>query len=178
MTLPPLPDNASQRWFYHYQNAVARHVMMIRGTSSANTADADDLVIDLLGAIGGQFGLNEFYAVEHAAAGSDLRFPVASDRIGDTFGSGTMLAEWNATAATFVGRSGGGYRGRIVLFGWKGVTSAFRLTSAEESQVADAVAVLNSHTATPATKEELPATWYPYVDIKPNDHWVRKARNG
>jgi hypothetical protein len=114
--------------------------------------------------------------VEQSATGENVRHPVASDRIGDEFGSGSVTKDTNPIALTFVGKSIPGRLGRISLFGYKEANSAYRLLGSERSEIAAALVVLGSAEGAPAAIDGEPMLWKQYADIKPNDHWVKKSR--
>lgn len=174
--MAPLPVNGTARWFFDYSNAVATHTLMIRGTTGATDALIEADLATLMGDIGVAFTQSTFIAARKSEAGSDLAFPYASGAVGDSFGSGVATAEQNAVGATFVGRSPGGRRARFTIFGWSALQSNYRLTSGESAIVVAAVNHLNAFGTSFASIEGLTAIWNQYIDIKPNDHWVKEAR--
>jgi len=83
----------------------------------------------------------------------------------------------------FVGRTPGGTKARLFVFGMNAspedslITSDnFRLTTAEAGAVAAGVAELNSGSPSIMGSDNLPVLWYSYANVKYNDHWVAKVR--
>jgi len=176
--MAPLPEDNTHRFYYHYANAINPHTLVIRATAGTDLAAADALVAAILTAIGANFPASTITGVEESAQGSNLRFPVASARTGDTFGGGTGSVEQDAIAIMFGGRSLGGRRMRLFLFGWGGGFSAnFRIQSVENAGVASAINALGASTAVPKAIDGFEGTWKSYANVKPNDHWVKQGRS-
>jgi hypothetical protein len=172
----PLNPNSTKRYFYEYQNSQNKHVLMVRASEGATDADVDGDLALLMGDIGGNFVASVFTGATKADAGSDIALPFSSGAVGDSFGTGTAIKQYDATALTFVGRTPGGRRTKVSIFGFKNDLSEFRMTSAESSDVANAVGHLNSFGFSFIAIDSLTAVWNGYADIKANDHWVKKAR--
>jgi hypothetical protein len=92
------------------------------------------------------------------------------------------LAAW---AMSFVGRSTLGGKSRFFLYGTncgqladntEGVD--YKLLSTEFSFIGDAVTRLNETSPILVANDDSPVVWYDYVNIKPNDRWVRRLRRG
>jgi len=176
--MAPLPPESTKRFYYSYANAVNPHVLVLRVPDAATTAEADALIDALLTDIGGSFPASTITAVEVSASGSNARFPIASDRLGDTFGSGSGSIEQDAIAIGFVGRSSGGRRARLFMFGWGGGFSTnFRVQSTESAGVAAAINDLNAAVGDILAIDGLDITWKSYANVKPNDHWVKAGRS-
>lgn len=90
-----------------------------------------------------------------------------------------------AFAAGFIGRSSGGQKARMFLYGVglaalvrNPVGNDWRLSGVEESHVAAAVNVLNFTLPVLFATDDHDVLWYNYASIKYNDRWVRKLRRG
>lgn len=176
--MSPLPQSNTQRWFYTYQQGTVEHELVVRGTSVATLAEADILVENLFTAIGGELITGTFTKVEHAAAGSDIRFPVTSARQGDTFGTGTPTGYHTATYMGFTGKGTDGRRARMFVFGFKNALGNYRLLSSASTAVAAAVSALNAATTVGVTISGTETRWNEYANLGVNDHWEVKARQG
>jgi len=84
---------------------------------------------------------------------------------------------------SFVGRSLAGQKARMFLYGCDlspEVASAsldnFRVTSAENGAILNAIAVLNNGSPNIVASDGNNVTWYAYANTKYNDFWVRKSR--
>lgn len=174
--MAPLPQYNTRRWYYTYENARNPHTLMLRGNADSTTADADAVVAAILSAIGNRFAASTIVKVEFSTNGENTRFLVDSDRLGDSFGTGSPTPAQDATELTFTGKSTGGRRVRLGIFGWMSDTGDFRQTSDEDSEVAAVVNLLNDAGNVPVGIDNFSAIWHSYANIKPNDHWVKKSR--
>lgn len=122
-----------------------------------------------------------------AEVDSDVFLPVeapAPDAGTVAVGSSTSAAA--ASHISFVGRTVNGLRAVVFLYGTAifpdtsttGL-SDFRITNAERADISAATAAL-SELGGPAYCGNDGATvnWYPYANLKINDHWVRRLRQG
>lgn len=177
--MAPLPPNSTARLKVFYQNAEAEHTLIIRIASIANAPGAEGNLQAILGDIGAAFSFSEITAVQISDALSDIFLDYAATTlIGDNWGADPATEETNATGLTFIGRTAGGRRAKFTLFGYKNPLSEFRLLASESVGIADAVAVLDTATASFLAIDGLEPVWKNYADIKANDHWVKEARNG
>lgn len=176
--MAPLPPESTKRFYYSYASAINPHTLVLRVPDAATTAEADLLVAALLTDIGANFPASTITSVEVSASGSNARFPIASDRLGDNFGSGTGSIEQDAIGIGFVGRSSGGRRARLFMFGWGGgLSSNYRISAAENAGVAAAINDLNDAAGDIVAIDGLEITWKAYANVKPNDHWVKAGRS-
>lgn len=175
--MAPLPPSNTQRWKYTYENAVNEHSVTFRTNAGATLGDVDAVAHQLFSVIGAGCSAFTVTGLEFADAGSDIFDPITgSSEVGDSFGSGTAIKQYDATAITFVGRAAGGRRARISLFGWKSDLSEFRLTAGESADVTSFVGTLNGVDSPIVAINAVGPVWHAYADIKANDHWVDKAR--
>lgn len=177
--MAPLPENNTPRVKVTYQNAIAAHSVILRMVAESDLAALSAAFEDFVQALTASYHFSEVTGVSMAADGSDLFFDVVgSPLIGVTWGSGAAIVDTNAQFGNFVGRSSGGRRSKLYLFGWKDVISGYRLTATEDTDIGTAVAVLNANDAIFTAIDGLATQWKTYVNIKTNDHWVHESRNG
>jgi len=174
--MAPLPVTNTRRWKVSYDVGGFAHQFLVRLRDAAVPATVDSEVTTFLSAIGSLFWESEITGVQEAAEGSNLFFPITSGLVGDSWGSGANSIGNNPLQLNFVGRSPGGRRVRVGLFGYKGVFSEWKLTGSESTPVQDAVNALNAAGDCFIAIDGLFATWYPYADIGVNDYWVRQSR--
>lgn len=172
----PLPANSTQRWFYDYACGTYSHTFVVRGRPAVTLSDVDDAVALILGDIGSLFTTSVMTGVRYALAGSDVTNAVPSDRISDTWGTGTPTAYHAATTMSFTGRDPAGYKARFFLFGFKEALLDYRLLTSESTPVLNAVNHLNSFGDAFDTVNGMSATWNSYANLGVNDHWMRKVR--
>src|SRR5687767_7613133 len=137
--MAPLPVTNTRRWKVSYDVGGFAHQFLVRLRDAAVPATVDSEVTTFLSAIGSLFWESEITGVQEAAEGSNLFFPIASGLVGDSWGSGANSIGNNPLQLNFVGRSPGGRRVRVGLFGYKGVFSEWKLTGSESTPVQDAV---------------------------------------
>jgi hypothetical protein len=174
-----LPPDNTARLKVLYQNAVAQHAAIVRLASADDAPDAQDDFEAVTTALTSLFHFSEVVGVQLAAQGSDLFFDYAgATLLGYTWGTGAAIPDTNAQFAQFSGRSSGGRKSKVYLFGYKGVISAYRITSAEETAVANAITAINAAETSFVAIDGLPTIYKGYINVKPNDHWVHKSRRG
>jgi hypothetical protein len=92
-----------------------------------------------------------------------------------------------ATSWSWVGRTSGGLRAIIYQYGFIGFplseetdakTDDFRLYGTESTFITDVTGDLNGFLDTLCGNDGLPITFYPYANLKYNDYWMRKSRQG
>lgn len=175
--MAPLPPNSTARWKYTYQNAIASHSVSFRLLDGSTTADADAIMSAMMTFFDDHVAESTVTSLEFADVGSDI-FNLVGDStlVGETFGATVANLTNNAVGATFIGRGFDGRRARMTIFGWKDAQSEYRVTTAEDTDLIPLIALLNN-VATPNISISGGALVFkPYIDIKPNDHWVNDAR--
>jgi len=175
--MPALAPNNTDRYFFHYQTAAHSHTLVVRTASGELYATVEGAVEDLLTGLSAAFVASAGTSVDFQAAGTDFSTPVSTgDWSSFSWGSGAATPENDAIAFNFQGRSSGGHKSRMGIFGYKNSPSNYRLTGGEAAAVETAVGILNSTVGAFLAIDGLHPNWYSYVNIKPNDYWVRQAR--
>jgi len=123
---------------------------------------------------------------DFALADSDVFLPVANPTA--PTGAFSSAAAPRAAAAipiSFVSRSTAGGKGRFFLYGtglaqtlFDATEGDYRISSAEDANISAAIVRLNETSPALVCNDNHTAIWYEYVNIKPNDNWVRKQRRG
>ncbi len=172
-----LPPNNTDRYFFHYENGAGNHTVVVRtalGVAEATVTGALETILTTLSAA---WLSSAGTSVDFQAAGTDFSTPVSTgDWASFTWGVGTATPELDAVQFNFQGRSAGGHKCRMGIFGYQNAQSNYRLTGGEAPAVEDSVAILNSTTGVFLAIDGLAPVWYGYANIKPNDYWVGKAR--
>ena len=89
-----------------------------------------------------------------------------------------------ALALSFVGRSVAGQRAAFFLYGvatnpmTDTDTSDFRIHSAEDTIIGNAVGILNDTSPSLVANDNEDVIWYEYANVKYNDYWTRRLRQG
>lgn len=124
---------------------------------------------------------------DFAPADSDIFLPAAAPASPTGTGDpGDRVNTDKAVSISFVGRSSGGEKARMFLYGTTLAASFlratpgndFKLLSTEVAQISDAIVRLNETAPNIVANDNNPVTWYEYVNLKYNDRWVRRLRRG
>lgn len=174
--MAPLPPNSTGRYFCDYQLNAHEHTAMVRANAIVSPATMGVQLDQLFTALTSMLPVITVTRLRWSPSGSTVSTPVLSGIEGNSYGFGTITQEAEPRFLDFVGRSPGGRRCRMAVFGYAGPLSDYRLTSAENTDVALALTTLqggaNSWLAIDGTKP----VWYPYVDVGYNAYWQRKLR--
>lgn len=175
--MAPLPFNSTDIVFVDYQQGPRTHTFLVRVADLADITAIEANIADFLTAASPLLFETLILAVRGQNAGSNISFPFpTSTLVGEVYGSGTVSSESVPYNIDFVGRSTGGRRARLDLFGYKGAISDWRRTSAESTDVAAAVAVLNGSTGSFLAIDGQQPFWYPYGNVGANAYWQRQQR--
>lgn len=100
--------------------------------------------------------------------------------------SAPQARRMSTQSLSFVGRTSAGLRAVIYQYGWLqdqlvdavDAPDNFRLDPGEDATIDTAIADLNGVLVTLCGNDGNGITWYPYANLKFNDYWLRKARQG
>ena len=171
---PLLPSN-TPRFRVFYTTMGHQHSLQIRSHNSPS------VVGDTLNAYFSAFGAAAAQAtidfVDFAPSGSDIFNPVTTGREGDIYSSAIApVAEAAAWEFIFIGRTSGGRRVRFSRFGATALGTNYRYSAGESGQLDDVVAALVATGDGIRGIDDLTPVWKTYVNVKPNDHWVKVLR--
>lgn len=174
--MAPLPHDNTAIYYVDYSTVAQNHTLEVRangGLSPAAFATWFDIFIAHLAADLFTWTLN---VVRWSAAGSTVSSPVTTGLEGNVYGSGAGTVDSVPAFVNFVGRSSGGRRVRLAVFGYKNAFSTFRLTTAEDTHIGDAVTDLNSVSNGALAIDGLKPVWYPYANVGFSAYWIRNVR--
>lgn len=172
--MAPLAPSNTPRFRVHYATVGGDHTMQIRSASSPLAIGA--FVAGFWTALGAASSAKVVSFVDFAPAGSDIFNPVATTLDGNTYGSGSVVSENYAWAYTFVGRTPGGRRVRLVTFLATDLGANYRFSAGEDGNIDAAVAVLVAAGGLVVGIDGLTPVWKSYVNVQVNDHWVKVLR--
>ena len=186
--MPDFVSNSTQRYRIRYRSAGFIHTMLWRfqaGGVDDNPAGWADKVGEVLGALG-TFISNDFaiIAAEAAEAGSDVFLPSVLPFVEVTGGTNVSGLSQAALSLGFVGRSELGQRARMFVYGIAMDINTstpsqvdWRISTGEDARVASALSILNALAPECVASDGGVVQWYPYVNLKFNDYWVRRQRS-
>lgn len=174
--MAPLPPESTARYFFDYTSVFEDHTFVVRHNGIISPASAGASVATFLGALASIFFPITITTVRSAASGSTISFPVTTGIEGTSYGSGIATSNDAPRELNFIGRSSGGRRVRLGLFGYKDAISDYRVTTGESTPVNNAVNHLNASVGLFLAIDGVEPTWYPYANMLYNAYWQRAIR--
>lgn len=174
--MAPLPHNNTPIYFVDYSVGGETHTMEVRAAAPVSPSTFGTNMNAFLDAIDALFNQITILGVRFQAAGTNFSNPVVTGIEGNVYGSGAGTDDQVPIALNFVGRSSGGRRVRLMVFGFKFGLSGYRLSSVESPEVASGVALLNSTPNMFLAIDGVDPVWYPYANSLVNAYWQRKVR--
>lgn len=174
------PDIYTRRFYFDYSNAVSQHTMLVRVLPEVDLSVFWPIMDSFFTQVSQLTASFQIDQVRQGEPGSTFTFPVVTGLEGNTYGDTLFPADANSNprALSFVGRDGLGVRGRLFVYGAQAQDNNYRITSAENTVVADLVNFLNERESTFVTITGNANNWNSYANLKANDYWVRRSRGG
>lgn len=172
--MAPLPPNGTPRFKVEYTVNSQGHTLELRSGSSPSAVGT--FVDDLLTALGTKIYQITIGVVSFAPSGSNIFNPVTSGIEGNTYGSGAGALRDVPKYFDFVGRSTGGRRVRFAVFGAGIDGSDYRVYGSEDTNIADALLVVDGFKTNLQAIDGLQPVWKPYVNMGFNSYWQRAVR--
>lgn len=169
---PISPDNTPRFKFNYTQNGFV-HSFQLRSHDSPSGIAA--IVDGFLTALDVSITTLVITTVEFAAAASDIFLPVVSGLEGDSYGSGfnvNPIANW---FYGFQGRSAGGRKWHLDIYGATTLGTDFRLLPGENLDVDAGVTALQGSSGIVGI-DDTDVSFYSYVNCGVNAHWQRAVR--
>lgn len=174
--MAPLPASNTARFKVSYTNQLNQHAAVVRSTpvSPATFGTQFDA---LMTALVGIIPTTVIDVVEFAASGSDIFNPVVTGIEGNSYGAGPTSERFAAHFLSFIGRTSGGRRVRLFIFGIDAlVANDYRYVSGEIPQVDAAIAVIAGATGSFLGIDGLIPSWKSYANTGVNTHWQKELR--
>lgn len=172
--MAPLPPSNTPRYRVKYTNVGIQHVMDVRCTASPS---AFGVQVDLLlTALSFSIKATVIDEVLFAATGTNVFNVVTSGIESNTYGSGAGVLANAAQYADFIGRSTGGRRVRLAIFGVPDGSTDFRYLAGENADIDAAIAALQDASNTFLCIDNLAPVWKNYANAGQNAHWQRALR--
>lgn len=180
--------NYTARFRIKYSTQGRNHSLTWRiASGSAGPADVTAKMGDFLAAIEGFLYTDwTIISADYAPANSDIFLPTALPA--NPTGASNVAIEpqsSDAMAVSWVGRTTLGGRARFFIYGMDtaGLLATatgddWRVTAVESPDIAAGVTVLDNESPSLVGNDDAAVNWYPYVNLKYNDRWVRKMRQG
>lgn len=175
--MAPLPPSNTKRYFLDYQVTGIPHTLQMRCASSVNAADARNGFNNFLAAITSAIYEITVVGMRVAEQGSNVTNPVAISPAIPLYGSGAQPQGDRPNFIGWVGRSSGGRRARVFLFGYSGFDPPdYRLQPGESGSADAVVAILNATPLLWWAVDGLKPVYKTYTNYGYNAFWQRKNR--
>lgn len=174
--MAPLPHNNTAIFYVDYTVINVQHTFELRATGGLSPASLGTFLNTFLGHLSADILSLTVNLVRFAAAGSNVSNPVTTGIEGTVYGSGAGTPDSVPAFLNFIGRSTGGRRVRLAVFGYKTNFSNFRLLNSEDTHVADAVGDLNGLANGALAIDGIKPVWYPYANVGFSAYWIRQVR--
>jgi hypothetical protein len=172
--LAALPSDGTPRFKVFYTTVHKQHVMDLR--SHESPASIGTIVDDFLTAVGGAVRALTVDSVEFAPSGSGVFNPVTTGIEGNTYGTGAGDDSETAWFYGWVGRTSGGRRARIFLYGAGNQGHDYRFGRGESTSLDAATDVLVAAGTKLRAIDDLSPTWKNYINAGTSRHWIKRLR--
>lgn len=172
--MAPLPPNGTARFRVFYTNVGKQHTLEIRSGASPLAVGliADDLFTHLTPLI----APTVIDTVQFAANGSNVFNPVTTGIEGNTYGGGFGSAHNAAWFISFIGRTSGGRRCRLYVFGALTLAVDYRYIAGESADIDAAIASLVAVGDDILGIDGLMPIWKSYANGGANSYWQKQLR--
>lgn len=174
-----LPSNNTGVFYLDYSAGGEDHTLQIRFGDASSPGEAMTVAHNLLTALDAGLTLLTVRGARVRDQGSNVSYAVTWT--GDaSYGGSAGAHEKAAYYIDFVGRSLGGRRVRIAVFGMGDAFDAtnhdYRYTAAESEIVANAIEQLEAGSAVPVAVDGDVAAWHQYANVGVNAYWRNRIR--
>lgn len=174
--MAPLPPENTARFFVDYQQAWAKHTLLVRVAPTVTPTEFASVMNNVWTAIAPLTCLTLILAVRYAALGSVVSNPVATPLTNTSFGSGNPQTEQLASYIDFVGRSPSGRRVRLTFFGIDIGLSGFRFTANENPAIPTLVSTFNDAQSMFLAIDGTKPVFKNYANSGVHAYWTKELR--
>lgn len=170
---PLSPDN-TPRFRVHYTTVGRQHTMEVR--SSSSPAAVGTFLQNFFTTQGAVSFASVIDSVDFAVSGSNVFNPVTTGAEGHTWGSGAGNTTSIPYFINYIGRSTGGRRLRMAVFGHAGAPIDYRYVAGENATVDNTIAVLVAAGGLLTCIDGITPVWKTYANVGFNAYWQRNVR--
>lgn len=174
--MAPLPVESTQRFVVNYESGSNSHSMQIRTANSVTPAEVGVALDAFLDAIAPNIYAMVITDAVQYDQGNTVSFPVTIGIEGQSYGTGIPSVLNEAAYIDFVGRTTGGRRVRLTVFGPTDLGGNYRINEGEFASVAAALAVLEGNPGIFVGIDGLDPFWKRYANTGFNSYWEREQR--
>lgn len=173
--MAPLPSNNTSVYFVFYTSGGNSHTTQVR-TDSISPSVFGTTMDTFFQALEPNLFEMTVDTVTFRPALSTVSNPVVTGIEGNAYGSGTPITLEEPQYVDFVGRSSGGRRNRITIFGISDLGANYRISAGEFTSVDDVITLLSADPDFGIAIDGLATIWKTYANTGQNYHWQRKQR--
>jgi len=177
--MAPLPSNTTAVLYVDYDTCSEGHTLQVRFGTTSSVSEAMDFVDALLTAMASVMFLHTITGARVRDLGGSVTYPVTWTGA-TTYGTGAGVHNASAYYMDFIGRSIGGRRCRIAVFGVgfasDDTNDDFRITAGESALVQNCLDALEAGAAVPVAIDGDPVSWHQYANIGTNAYWRNHIR--
>ena len=175
--MAPLPPENTARYWVDYSVGGINHSFQVRFDGTTSPSALGSTLNAFLNTLAPLLNQIIIEGVRFAPEGTNISNPVVTGIEGNTYGVGTPAANETADFLNFVGRTAGGRRVTLAIYGILEVDDFYRLNASESTIVASAVAILNGEEGLFLGIDGLNPVWKPYVNNAASGYWQRNLRS-
>lgn len=173
--MAPLPTDNTAVYELFYTNVGRQHAMQVR-VGVISPAAFGGLMDAFFTAANTLLYPTVVDNVTFRPAGTTVSNPVITGIEGNTYGAGSPTVTNVPQYVDFVGRSGGGRRVRLAVFGVTSTGTDYRFAPGENAQVDGMIAILQAAPTAFLAIDNLKPVWKSYANAGLNSYWQRKVR--
>lgn len=171
-----LPEDNTARYKFFYTFASYTHVAQVRPGGVHSPSGFGTWLDSLFTALDPQLYPVVITKVEFAATGSNVFNTVTTGIEGNSYGSGTPVGLLAPQFIAFQGRTTGGHRCRLSIYGIKPEENDYRFEQGDNADVDNAIAIMQTSSPYGYGIDGVRATWYSYANTGFNAYWQRRNR--
>lgn len=176
MPLPALSPDNTLRYRVNYTVLGQAHDFQVRALASVSPATLGTNLTTLLSGLASSLYPLTIDTVEFAPAGSNVFNIVTTGIEGNSFGSGSAANLLVPQFVAFQGRSSGGRRVRLSIYGIKPEENDYRFNAGDNADIDQAIVDLNAMVNCFLAIDGVKPQWYSYANTGWNAYWQRRLR--
>jgi hypothetical protein len=175
--MDPLEPFNTDRYWVDYEGPMGKRTMQFRVSSFTSESAARTSIVGFIQALlPSVYPTVQFYGLRYAAQGSNVSNPVSWTTLTGT-GGGVLAQENYPRYISWIGRTSGGRRVRLYLYGCvSAVTPDYRLNDGESAPADAGMDYLNSAASVFVAIDNLRPVWKNYANQGYNAYHQRKRR--
>lgn len=174
--MAPLPVDNTARYVIRYNGAQNEHSLLVRTADSVNATEVGTAVDAVLTALDPNLWALSVLDAIFYAKNSNVSVPVTTGIEGNTYGTGIPSVLDEPNYIDFVGRSAGGRRNKLTIFGPTDLGGNYRVNVGEFGSIQDVLDVLENTPGIFVAIDGGDCFWKQYANTGTNSYWQKEMR--